>query len=312
MRKLSVLTLCSAFAALAAYAAPVTPSTTGACRYKPGMPFSAVVQISASDKEVAAGSATVKIQTTIPAGGRIAKTGKKGQSRYIAPLDPMDVHLTTDKLKHFDLMASVIVENPDSADCEISLDTAVSSRSWAQQDTTSFTFRSDVAVEGKHTALVVSGFVSCLDQDTPILLADGSHVPIRQIVRGDRIRNPKTGAAVEVAEVIHGTQADEDMVRIGFGNNVVLFTAWHPLVTKSGIKPARAVMLGDMVRGEDGAYHAVTVREPFMGDAHRSVFNLRLKAASEEDCDHLMSAGGFVTGDFSLQNSLKASDKPNL
>jgi hypothetical protein len=45
----------------------------------------------------------------------------------------------------------VIVENPDSADCQVKLDMAVSSRSWAKQQTSNFTFRSDVVVQGRHT-----------------------------------------------------------------------------------------------------------------------------------------------------------------
>jgi hypothetical protein len=39
------------------------------------------------------------------------------------------VHLAKDTIKHLDLAASVIVENPDSADCQAKLDMAVSSRS---------------------------------------------------------------------------------------------------------------------------------------------------------------------------------------
>ena len=81
----------------------------------------------------------------------------------------------------------MIVENPDSADCQVKLDMAVSSRSWAKQQTSNFTFRSDVIVQGRHTANSAVKTTSCLDQDTPILLADGSRVPIRQPIPGDLI-----------------------------------------------------------------------------------------------------------------------------
>ena len=165
----------------------------------------------------------------------------------------------------------------------------------------------EVVIEGQRTTSVTADSVSCLDQDTPILLADGSRVPIRQLIRGDLIRNPVTSAVMEASEVIHGTQADEEMYRIGFGSAVISFTGWHPIMTKSGLKPARGVEAGDLVLGEDGAYHPVTVRQAFTGDPKRSVFNLRLTAASEVGTDHLMSAGGFVTGDFFLQNSLQGT-----
>jgi hypothetical protein len=119
-----------------------------------------------------------------------------------------------------------------------------------------------------------------------------------------------TSAVTEAAEVIHGTQADEEMYRIGFGRAVISCTGWHPIMTESGLKPGRGVEAGDLVLGEDGAYHPVTVRQAFSGDPKRSVFNLRLTAASEAGADHLMSAGGLVTGDFFLQNSLQGSAGP--
>jgi hypothetical protein len=312
MHKSSLLTLCIALTALAAQAAPVT-SHNGVCRYRPGTPFTADIQISVSDREIRADSATVKINSTIPAGGRTAKASANNPSRYIAALERVPVHLSKDTIKHFDLVASVIVENPESANCQIKLDMAVSNRvlrtGW-QEKLTNFHFKTDIIVEGRHTSVFSDVYCSCLDQETPILLADGSYVPIRKIIRGDLVRNPVTKAAVEVAEVIHGPQADEEMVRIGFGSKVVSFTAWHPLMTRSGLKPARAVQLEDEVLSEDGAYHSVTVRQPYTGDPQRSVFNLRLSAASQAESDHMMVAGGIVTGDFFLQNALKAAQKP--
>jgi hypothetical protein len=123
-----------------------TSGKAGACRYRPGTPFTAAIRLSVSDNRVRADSATVEIHTTIPSGGRMA--GSKGKSRYIATLDPVPVRLAKDTIKHLDLAASVIVENPDSADCQVKLDLAVSSRSWAKQQTSNFSFRSDVVVPG--------------------------------------------------------------------------------------------------------------------------------------------------------------------
>jgi|GEM_PF-2856539 hypothetical protein len=279
-------------------------------RYRPGTPFTAVIHIRVSDHEVPADFAIVRINTVIPYHGRRTVSG--GRTRYIATLEPVHVHLAHNTIKHFDLVSSVIIENPDSADCQIKLDAAVSGRVWALQEKTNFTFKTDVVMQGQHATSVTAEWASCLDQDTPILLADGSRVPIRQLIRGDLIRNPATSAVMEAAEVIHGTQADEEMYRIGFGSAVISFTKWHPIMTKSGLKPARDIEAGDLVLGEDGAYHPVTVRQAFTGDPKRSVFNLRLTAASEAGVDHLMSAGGFVTGDFSLQNSLQDTADPTV
>jgi hypothetical protein len=59
----------------------------------------------------------------------------------------------------------------------------------------------------------------------------------------------------------------------------------------------------------DGLLRRTTWPENFVvrapGDAARSVYNLRLGAASDAETDHLLSAGGLVTGDFFLQDSLQ-------
>jgi hypothetical protein len=303
MRKSILLVLSFGIATLVAQAAPEAPAP---CRYQPGTSFTAEIQISVSDHEVPADSATVKLHTRIPPNGRTAQAGPKGHPRYIAALDPVPVHLAKDTLKYFSLAPSVIIEAPDSADCHIKMEMGIGSRNWARQSETNYTIKAELIVGGQHTTVEDSGSASCLDQDTLILLADGSRVPIKLLVPGDVIRNPVTSASAAVEEVIHGAQADDEMYRIGFGSSIVSFTAWHPLMTKLGLKPARYVELGDFVLGEDGVYHCVTVRQPFTGDPARLVFNLRLTAASDTGTDHLMSVGGLVTGDFFLQNSLQS------
>lgn len=284
------------------------PKPSGSCSYHAGTPFQAEVKIAVSDQEVARDKAALSIHETIPAGGRMV--GEKGGQRYVVTLPPVPVHLAKDTIKYFDVIATVIIDNPDSSDCQMTVEATSGNRSWAKQETTNFTIATDVTVNGKHTTSTQQTVVSCLDQDTTVLIKDGTHVPIRQIVRGDLIRNPVTGGTAEVLEVIHGTQADEEMYRIGFANATISVTARHPIMTPTGLKPARAVQVGDLVLGEDGAYHPVTVREPFTGDAKRLVYNLRLAASTPGLPNHLFSAGGLVTGDYSMQNMLQAAEKP--
>ena len=109
--------------------------------------------------------------------GHLARVapGDVGSVSYLPPnrLVRMDERLpVASRLVHLE---PVIVENPDSADCQVKLDMAVSSRSWAKQQTSNFTFRSDVVVQGRHTTNNAVKTTSCLDQDTPILLV--SSVP---------------------------------------------------------------------------------------------------------------------------------------
>jgi hypothetical protein len=294
--------------ALSALGARGAAQPAGGCRYHAGTPFQAEVRITVSDHEVGVDTAAVSIHEKIPAGGRMVS--QPGGQRYVVTLAPVPVHLAKDTLKHFDVIATVIIDHANSAACQMQIDVASTGRGWARQENSHFSITTDVVAGGQHTTYRKEMVVSCLDQDTPVLLKDGTRVPIRQIVRGDVIRNPVTAATAEVLEVIHGTQADEEMVRIGYGSSVVSVTARHPIMTPTGLKPARAVELGDLVLGEDGAYHPVTVREPFAGDAKRLVYNLRLAASTEGLPNHLFSAGGLVTGDYSMQTMLQAAEKP--
>ena len=177
--------------ALAAPAACGAAKPSGGCSYHAGTPFQAEVKIAVCDHEVARESAAVSIHETIPAGGRTV--GGKGSQRYVATLPPVPVHLAKDTIKYFDVIATVIIDNPNSADCQMSVEIAPADRNWAKQETTSFTIAADVTVNGRHTTDTKQTLVSCLDQDTTVLLKDGTHVAIRQIVRGDLIRNPVTG-----------------------------------------------------------------------------------------------------------------------
>jgi hypothetical protein len=278
------------------------------CRYHVGAQFQAKVNITVSDSQVPRDSAAVNISETIPAGGRMQN--QRGDQRYVVTLPPRPVHLAKDTIKHFDVVTTVIVDHANTADCQMQVQVTSSGRSWAKQGNSNFSIATDVVAGGQHSTYSENQNVSCVDQDTPVLLEDGTHVPIREIIQGDVIRNPKTGATAVVLEVIHGTQADEEMYRIGYDDLLVSVTAWHPIMTPTGLKPARSVQVGDLVLGEDGDYHSVTVREPFTGDANRYVYNLRLGEPTESLPNHLYSVGGLVGGDFFMQNMLQAAGKP--
>ncbi len=290
-----------------AYAAPGVPRAAHACRYQPGTSFTAEIHVDISDREVPSDTGTVTLNLKIPSGGRVAQAKVP---RYVASLNRVGVPLTGNRVKHFDLAPSVIIENPNSADCQLKMELGVAGRSWAQQAKTHFTFSATVVVGGQRTTFKSVSAVGCVDEDTLILLADGSRVPVKQLVPGDVLRNPMTAAALEVAEVIRGTQADEVMYRIGFGGSTAVLTAWHPVMTRFGLKPARDVEPGDLVLGEDGAYHGVTLCQAFAGDPTRSVYNLRLNVGTDAGFDHLLSAGGVVTGDFFLQTLLQGRQSP--
>ena len=297
-----------------------------ACPYHAGQALTATIQITVHDREIQADSASVKLDLHIPAGGRVTSDGS-----YVAPPSPaVPVKLANDTLKHFAVIPHVVIDHYNAPDCTLRLDSIVSGRNWALQESTKF------SIDGALTSTVVNRhaetnvdsktklletltpitktttfhqdrFVSCLDQDVPVRLSSGELVPIKNVVVGDVVADPLTGARLRVAAVIWGTQADEQMYLLGFGDSAALFTAQHPVLTRRGLVAAADVTARDELLGEDGLYHEVTVRERRTGDAARAVYNLRFENAKRPLEQHLLAANGIVTADFDVQNRLAAA-----
>jgi hypothetical protein len=297
-----------------------------ACPYHPGQALTATIRIAVHDREVRADSATVKLHTHIPLGGRTV-----GGAYVAPPLPLVPVQLENDTLKHFAVTPHFVIDHLDSPGCRLMLDSAIGGRGWALQDTTNFsidatvttaTFVADTSTNtgtNKSTSVNYGGReitntltyhqdlnVSCLDEDVPVRLSSGELIPIKDVVAGDTIADPLTGGYLKVAAVIWGTQADEQMYLLGYGRKSALFTSQHPILTRRGLVAAADVTPNDELFGEDGAYHKLTIRERRTGDAKRSVYNLRFENTARRLDQHLLAANGVVTADFDVQNRLAA------
>ena len=88
----------------------------------------------------------------------------------------------------------------------------------------------------------------------------------------------------------------------------ILFTGQHPIFTRNGLRLASKVTREDFVLGKDGAFHPVSVLELKNGDPSRLVYNLKLDAPDEVGTAHLLSVGGIVAGDFSLQQDMRPEE----
>jgi len=289
-----------------------------ACPYRPGEALKAAIRISVRDGYVQADSATLNIDTHIPAGGRMVA------GAYVAPpLAPVPVHLAKDTLKHFAVTPHFVIDNADMPNCKLVLDSMIGGRAWALQDSTHFsvdatittvTTANEAANAGRPGSEIPNSFavhqdlfVSCLDEDVPVRLSSGELIPIKNVVAGDTVADPLTGQRLRVAAVIWGTQADEQMYRLGYGRTSALFTSQHPILTRRGLVAAADVTANDELAGENGVYHKITIRERRLGDATRSVYNLRFESVGPALDQHLLVANGIVTGDFDVQNRLAAA-----
>jgi hypothetical protein len=288
------------FAAMAFVALPAQAQIAAGCPYQPGAPFSAEIRIAVSDRDVRADSAVVRVNGQIPGGGRVAGP------RYVAALQPMPVQLQNDSIKHFSIAPSIVVENANTPQCVLRMEAGVTGRNWALDTNTNFVLDATVTVNGRVETSQSRIFTSCFDQDTQVRLASGEAVAVKMLVPGDLIWNPLLKREIAVRRVIQGTQADETLYRIGYAGGAVLFTGQHPVLTRGGLRVARAVTPDNEILGEDGAFHKVTVLQTHAGDATRLVYNLELEAPDGQWEAHVIAVEGIVAGDFYLQEA--ASD----
>ncbi len=150
----------------------------------------------------------------------------------------------------------------------------------------------------------------CFAMGTEITMADGSKKPIAVLNAGDMIRNPVTGKAMEVGNVVSGPETDKAMYRIGYGGKSVVVTQTHPFATKLGVRAAMHLKPGEKVLTADGSYKALDQVVKMKINPSQVVKNLTIKNARTV-IDHMVEADGVVTGDLYLQkqinNSLNAS-----
>ena len=148
----------------------------------------------------------------------------------------------------------------------------------------------------------------CFAMGTEITMADGSKKPIAVISAGG-VRNPVTGKAMEIAEVVSGPEADKAMWTIGYAGKTVVVTETHPFATNMGVKAAKHLTVGEKVLTANG-YKALDTVVKMKINPTQVVKNLTIKGAKSVE-DHMVEADGVVTGDLFLQrqinNSLNAS-----
>lgn len=136
----------------------------------------------------------------------------------------------------------------------------------------------------------------CVSKDTEVLMADGSVRKISMIKRGDLVYGGKTGAPVQVKDVISGHESVLWCVQSEAGKEIYVSDD-HPFVTQNGDKRAEELVETDSVRMSDGNFSMMKHRfEEYYGD---TVYNLML----EED-DHYFVANGYVIGDQEIQGNV--------
>jgi hypothetical protein len=146
---------------------------------------------------------------------------------------------------------------------------------------------------------------SCLVAGTPILLADGSSIPIEDVVRGTVVRCGDGAARTVSSTTIFRFGGDVLRLRTGNGLEVAL-SGNHPVVTADGLMQAHELSPGVKLHAQGGSTAELTeaVREPYQG----LLCNLRLDESQAPDpAKSTVFAGGIEVGDYALQMSYDRS-----
>jgi len=146
-------------------------------------------------------------------------------------------------------------------------------------------------------------YVGCFAPETRILMADGTLMSIVDVERGDYVWNPVRGRAMRVTDIVAGPEKP-GLYELSYRDVRIHVTAKHPVVTDQGIRQARDLTVGDRVLGADGSYHALKQAHQLAPATGQYVYNLVLGGASQPE-DHMVVAGGMVTGDFYVQKLLE-------
>lgn len=150
-----------------------------------------------------------------------------------------------------------------------------------------------------------SGSCGCFAPETKIWMADGSKQAIRDIREGDYVYNPILKKPVRVKEVIKGPEKVE-LFAIGYGEDKVVVTGTHPFPTRTGMKAAYQLELGEEVLGPNQEWRRIETLDIQAASENAEVWNIRLDTTSADEQERLVWADGIVTGDLGLQEKISA------
>jgi hypothetical protein len=158
----------------------------------------------------------------------------------------------------------------------------------------------DIELDGSTNIPPIQFLWSCLVEGTPVLLADGSTLPIEQVVRGTVVR---CGDGVD--RPVSSTtifRFDGDVLRLRTeGGHEVALSGNHPVVTTDGLVQAHQLVEGTELRVH-GARSKVAVAR---FEHHAGLLcNLRFdESANPDPATSTFFAGGVEVGDYALQLS---------
>lgn len=147
----------------------------------------------------------------------------------------------------------------------------------------------------------------CFPPGVLVAMGDGSYSKrVEDITAGELLWNPLLKKGFTVLTISEGRE-HKDLVVVRAGGQTLRMTTEHPVLTKSGMKQAIALVVGDIVldaSGHESPIEAIT-REP--ATSGLSVLNFILERSGSAH-DGLLLADGLVVGDLTIQRRLAAHE----
>lgn len=151
----------------------------------------------------------------------------------------------------------------------------------------------------------------CFVKGTQIALGKDSAVAIEKLNAGQSVMLAD-GRYAKITRIVAGP---EHKPVVGFETSSgakLTVTAEHPLMTKTGMKLAKDISIGDELRTADGKH--VTIKAIGTRMYKDKVYNFEL-AGTGAEADHSVIANGLVSGELYLQNIMTGKgrvDSPNI
>ncbi len=250
---------------------------------------------------------------TLPA-GRFS-FGPSGERIYAAKLTPRKITFGGGSVQ---VVPTIDVSTPPAGGQAVRIAASIGERTCGIFATPYTRFDITVAwyEGGLCNQITSSKYVSCLDPATRITLYDGQAIPIRELVAGEYVRNPITGAAMRIQKIIYGPEPFP-LIGVESDRGMVWFSKAHPVPTLRGYRQAIEIEPGDCLIGDGAFYRVLDVRSAPV-HVGQKVYNLEFEHHSANPTDHLFLANGIVVGDYWLQDRVRetrekrAEALPNL
>ena len=146
--------------------------------------------------------------------------------------------------------------------------------------------------------------LGCFAYGSKILMADGSLQDGELVNKDQYVWNPVAKMASRVVETTNGPEKPA-LIKISTSTGKsISVTQNHPVLTDSGLKPAKTLRLGDKVKEISGKSEVITHISNVKPEGS-FVWNVRLEGDSKDEAMHYVLVDGMITGDLTLQEQLE-------